>query len=102
MYYVYIFASGRNGTLYIGITNDLLRRIEEHKSKLIPGFTTKYDITKLVHFEATESRYAAIQREKQLKAWRRAWKLELIESNNPNWDDLYPSIAGTGFQLSLE
>ena len=75
-------------TLYIGVTNDLQRRIYEHKNKLIEGFTRRYNITKLVYYESTNSIEAAIKREKQLKNWKRAWKIELIESVNKGWDDL--------------
>ncbi|MCS3758796.1 GIY-YIG nuclease family protein [Bradyrhizobium centrosematis] len=87
-YFVYILASKRNGTLYIGVTNDLARRISEHKAKLTPGFTRQYDITLLVYFEAFESVLEARAREHALKRWRRAWKLKLIEELNPNWRDL--------------
>ena len=87
-YYIYILASRRNGTLYIGSTSDLKRRVYEHKNKLIEGFTKKYNITMLVHYEITDSRVSAIHREKQLKKWKRNWKLRIIEDNNPNWDDL--------------
>jgi putative endonuclease len=91
-YYVYILASKKNGTLYIGITNDLIRRVYEHKNNLVKGFSSKYSIHNLVYYEQTPNIEAAIQREKQLKKWQRKWKLELIEKNNPNWDDLYDSI----------
>ncbi len=87
-YYVYILASKRNGTLYIGVTSNLMKRIYEHKNKLIDGFTKKYNIDKLVYFEQTKDIKSAITREKQLKKWNRKWKLELIEKTNPNWDDL--------------
>ena len=86
-YYVYIMTN-RSGTLYIGVTNDLARRVYEHKNKLIPGFTAKYNITKLVYFETTTDVRTAIAREKQIKGWLRAKKIALIESVNPNWDDL--------------
>ena len=86
-YYVYIMTN-RSGTLYIGVTNDLARRVYEHKNKLIPGFTAKYNITKLVYFETTDDVRTAIAREKQIKGWLRAKKITLIESVNPNWDDL--------------
>ena len=86
-YYVYIMTN-RSGTLYIGVTNDLARRAHEHKNKLIPGFTAKYNITKLVYFETTTDVRTAIAREKQIKGWLRAKKIALIESVNPNWDDL--------------
>jgi putative endonuclease len=89
---VYVLASQRNGTLYIGVTSDLIQRVWQHKTKLVPGFTTKYGVDKLVYFERTESAEAAIQREKQLKKWNRAWKLQLIETGNPDWRDLYEDI----------
>ena len=87
-YYVYVLASQINGTLYIGVTNDLKRRIEEHKSGLIPGFTSKYKTTLLVYFEESNSATEAIAREKQLKNWHRLWKLNLINEANPEWKDL--------------
>ncbi len=86
-YYVYILTN-RSGTLYIGVTNDLQRRVYQHQHKLIPGFTAKYNITRLVYFEATSDIRSAIEREKQLKGWLRAKKIALIEAVNPNWDDL--------------
>jgi putative endonuclease len=89
IYYVYILVSKRNGTLYIGFTNDLVRRIAEHKEKTVPGFTKRYDIAMLVYYEFHEDVNYAIRREKQLKRWNRAWKLKLIEKNNPEWKDLY-------------
>lgn len=88
-YYVYIIASKRNGTLYIGVTNNLTKRIFEHKNNLLEGFTQKYQIHRLVYYEETNSISSAIFREKQLKKWNRAWKLKLIEDNNPEWNDLY-------------
>ena len=99
MYYVYIMASERNGTLYVGMTNDLVGRVWQHKNGTVPGFSSKYRVHLLVHFEYTEDAYEAIRREKQFKRWRRAWKLELIEKNNPDWTDLYPVISGAGFPL---
>jgi len=87
--YVYILASKRNGTLYIGVTSDLIKRIYEHKNSLIDGFTKKYNVHLLVYYEQFLDTYSAIYREKQLKHWRRKWKLQLIEKNNPNWRDLY-------------
>lgn len=87
-YYVYILASQRNGTLYIGMTNNLRRRVEEHKQGLIPGFTQKYKVHLLVYFEEYNDPRDAIAREKQLKWWRRSWKLGLIESFNSDWKDL--------------
>ena len=88
-YYVYILASKRNGTLYIGVTSNLIKRIYEHKNNLIEGFTKKYNIHNLVYYEITEDVNSAIAREKQLKRWKRNWKIELIEKNNPEWKDLY-------------
>ncbi len=92
MYYIYILASKKEGTIYIGVTDNLLRRIYEHKQKLHKGFTKKYSVDKLVHFEETMDIKSAIQREKQLKHWKRAWKIELIEKNNPEWNDLYQDL----------
>lgn len=88
-YYIYILASKRSGTLYIGITNDLARRVYEQKSRLIEGITKKYSINKLVYFESTSDVNAAILREKRMKKWKRQWKIELIEKSNPDWKDLY-------------
>ena len=93
-YYVYILASKIGGTLYIGVTNDLIRRVAEHKLKLIESFTKDYDVLKLVYFEQFDDPENAIKREKRLKKWRRAWKIALIEKANPDWNDLYPGIAG--------
>ncbi|PIR87354.1 MAG: excinuclease ABC subunit C [Candidatus Harrisonbacteria bacterium CG10_big_fil_rev_8_21_14_0_10_49_15] len=87
-YYVYILASKRNGTLYIGVTNDLEKRVYQHQQHLIPGFTQKYNATLLVYYEETGSVEAAIRREKQLKKWNRAWKIRKIEEQNPEWRDL--------------
>jgi putative endonuclease len=84
-YFVYILASRKHGTLYIGITNNIIRRAHEHKQKLVPGSSKKNEVDKLVHFEIFDDVTAAIAREKQLKRWRRDWKIELIESKNPNW-----------------
>jgi putative endonuclease len=92
-YYVYILASRIGGTLYIGVTNDLIRRVFEHKSKLVEGFTKKYDVVTLVYFEQFDDPENAIKREKRLKKWNRAWKIRLIEEHNPNWEGLYPTIA---------
>ncbi len=91
-YYVYILASKRNGTLYIGVTSDLIKRVWEHKQKLADGFTKKYDVSVLVYFEKTSDVKEAIKREKQLKAWKRDWKLKLIEKDNPIWKDLYDGL----------
>ncbi len=87
-YYVYILASKRNGTLYIGVTNNLERRVYEHKTNTIRGFTSKYNVHQLVYYEQTTDINSALQREKQLKKWNRKWKLALIEKDNPNWNDL--------------
>lgn len=92
--YVYILASRRNGTLYIGVTSDLIRRIREHKEGTIPGFTTRYHVHTLVYVEQHDRIADAIAREKQLKKWRRAWKLDLIERDNPHWRDLYDEWVG--------
>ncbi len=94
-YFVYILASKRNGTLYIGMTNDLLMRTYEHKKGLKEGFTKKYNVNKLVYFEQTNDVRYALEREKQLKKWNRKWKLRLIEENNPDWNDLYYEHGGT-------
>ena len=87
-YFVYILASHRNGTLYTGITNNLARRIDEHRVKSYSSFTSKYMVTELVHYEAYDLVAEAIRREKDIKAWKRLWKLQLIEKNNPDWKDL--------------
>ena len=87
-YYVYILASKRNGTLYVGVTNDIVRRLREHKIGAIKGFTKKYHVHTLVYYEQYDFIYDAIQREKNIKVWRRRWKLSLIESINPEWKDL--------------
>jgi putative endonuclease len=92
-YWVYILASGLGGTLYIGVSSDLIRRIYEHKMGLADGFTKKYGVHRLVYFEQYNDVEIAIRREKRLKKWNRAWKIRLIEESNPNWDDLYPQIA---------
>jgi len=92
-FFVYILASKRNGTLYVGVSNDLVRRVWEHKQALVPGFTRDYGVHLLVYFEIHDSAEAAIRREKSVKRWHRRWKLELIEASNPTWRDLYPEIA---------
>jgi len=91
-YYVYITASKRNGTLYIGVTSNLKKRIYEHKESIIVGFTKKYKVNKLVYFETTNDINSAILREKQMKKWKREWKLKLIEKENPCWIDLYDNL----------
>lgn len=110
-YYVYILASKKDGVLYIGVTNNLLRRVYEHKHNLCKGFTRMYNVHKLVHFEQTNDIFSAIQREKQLKKWKREWKVNLIQETNPEWKDLYFEYGGeeidkvlaeAGFPLSRE
>ncbi|MEI8104070.1 MAG: GIY-YIG nuclease family protein [Candidatus Moraniibacteriota bacterium] len=91
-YFVYILASERDGTLYIGVTSNLLKRIQEHKQKIADGFTKKYNVHVLVYYEQTENSVSAIEREKQLKKWNRAWKIRLIEKKNPKWRDLYSDL----------
>ena len=90
MFYVYLLASRREGTLYLGVTRDLVRRTYQHKEKLLPGFTSRYDVGRLVWFEVYDDPTTAIEREKQIKKWRRDWKIALIEKENPEWRDLYP------------
>jgi putative endonuclease len=94
LYYVYILASRRNGTLYVGVTNDVMRRSWEHKNDLVAGFTKKYGVHILVYYELYEDINIAIAREKRLKKWNRAWKLKLIEKNNSGWNDLYDRLLG--------
>jgi putative endonuclease len=89
---VYILASQRNGTLYTGVTSELIKRVWEHKNDLIEGFTNKYGVHRLVYFEQHEEMNSAITREKQIKKWNRAWKLRLIEELNPDWKDLYETL----------
>jgi putative endonuclease len=88
MFYTYILASRRNGTLYTGMTDDLIRRMEEHKGKAFSGFTAKHEVTHLVWFEEHPDRQLAFRRERQIKEWQRLWKIGLIERTNPNWRDL--------------
>jgi putative endonuclease len=92
-FYVYILASKRNGTLYTGVTSDLVQRVWQHRNNLVAGFTKKYDVKMLVYYEVHENNEAAIIREKRIKKWRRAWKLRLIEEKNPQWEDLYEDIS---------
>ena len=94
VYWVYILASDRNGTLYVGVTNDLYRRVMEHREGLVTGFTKHYGVKRLVYFEEYGDIEAAIAREKSMKRWRRAWKLQLIEKSNPQWRDLWVEIGG--------
>jgi putative endonuclease len=92
-FYVYILASGKHGTLYIGVTNNLVRRVYEHRQRAVPSFTSRYGVTKLVYFEIYDDPESAIAREKKIKRWRRDWKIRLIEENNPDWVDLFDGIA---------
>ena len=91
-YFVYMLASHRNGTLYVGVTNDLARRVAEHRDKFVPGFTRRYGVNILVWYEIHSDINDAIAREKQIKGWNRAWKLQLIEKDNSGWNDLTPDI----------
>jgi len=90
---VYILASARHGTLYIGVTSDLLGRVHQHRESLIKGFSSRYGVSRLVHYECFDDMISAITREKQLKNWRRDWKLNLIEASNPGWDDLAEGLG---------
>ena len=91
--YVYILASKKNGTLYTGVTNNLVKRVYEHKTKVVDGFSKEYDVNRLVYFELHETMPNAIQREKNIKHWSRKWKLDLIEKDNPDWHDLFEDIT---------
>lgn len=91
MFYVYLLASRKQGTLYLGVTKDLVRRTHQHREKLLPGFSSRYDIRRLV--ETYDDPVTAIEREKKIKKWRRAWKIGLIEKDNPDWRDLYSEIV---------
>lgn len=93
-YFVYILCSKRNGTLYIGVTNDIVRRVGEHINKLVPGFTRDYNVNRLVYVEEFQYVDQALQREKSLKNWNRAWKIKLIEQANPGWNDIYSDLYG--------
>lgn len=93
MFYVYLMASRKQGTLYLGVTNDLIRRTYQHKAKETKGFTARYHVDRLVWFECYDDPINAITREKEIKKWRRVWKIALIESGNPDWKDLYPEIT---------
>ncbi|MDP3254644.1 MAG: GIY-YIG nuclease family protein [Bosea sp. (in: a-proteobacteria)] len=92
-FHVYLLASSRDGTLYLGMTRDLARRVHEHKSKVLPGFSRKYGVDRLVWYEEHATAREAIDREKDIKAWRRQWKINLIEENNPDWMDLYHLLS---------
>jgi putative endonuclease len=91
--FVYIMTNRKDGTLYIGVTNDLARRAYEHREKLVSGFARKYNLDQLVYYESYSTALDAIQREKNMKEWKRAWKIELIEQMNPDWRDLYEDLA---------
>jgi len=91
-YWVYLLTNNPRSTLYVGVTNDLVRRVYEHREGLVKGFTQRYGLKMLVHFEQYDTPYDAIQREKNIKHWPRLWKLQLIESSNPQWRDLYNDI----------
>jgi len=93
-YYIYLLANRKHGTLYVGMTNDLIRRVYEHKSDCIEGFTKKYAVHRLVYYEVFADPYNAISREKALKSWKREWKIALVEKGNPEWVDLYDSLSG--------
>jgi len=102
-FYVYILCSKRNGTLYTGVTSDLIKRVYQHKNDLVQGFSKQYGVHQLVWYEVHESSETAITREKQIKKWSRLWKLNLIEQFNPEWNDLYETIThSTGFPPSRE
>ena len=92
-YFVYIMASRQNGTLYIGVTNNLVRRVNEHKNDLVEGFTKKYGVHRLVYYEQYQDITLAVQREKQMKKWNRQWKINRIQEQNPDWKDLYDAIV---------
>jgi putative endonuclease len=91
--YVYLLASGKHGTPYVGVTNDLVRRVYEHKSKAVPSFTSQCGVDHLVWYECYDDPENAILREKDIKKWKREWKIRLVEEDNPDWSDLYPSIT---------
>ncbi len=90
---MYILASGRNGTLYVGVTSNLVRRVWQHRNHALQGFTTRYDVTVLVYYELHDTMQSAITREKHIKKWNRAWKIELIQKANPGWADLWDEIS---------
>jgi putative endonuclease len=91
--FVYLMASRKDGTLYLGVTRDLIKRVYQHKTKATPGFTSRYDVDRLVWFEVYDDPTTAITREKEIKKWRRDWKIQLFEKSNPEWKDLYPEIT---------
>jgi putative endonuclease len=91
--FVYLMASRKDGTLYVGVARDLIKRVYQHKTKATPGFTSRYDVNRLVWFETYDDPTTAITREKEIKKWRRDWKVQLIEKSNPDWRDLHPEIT---------
>ena len=93
-YYVYMLASQRNGTLYVGVTSDIVKRVWEHREGVVEGFTKKHNVKRLVWFEVHENVIAAITREEQIKRWNRSWKVKLIQAENPDWRDLYNGLIG--------
>jgi len=99
-YYVYLLASRRHGTLYLGVTKDLVRRVHQHKAQVTPGFTAKYAVNRLVWFEACDDPATAITREKAIKKWRRDWKIRLIEEQNPEWVDRYAGLVDSDARRS--
>ncbi len=101
-YCVYILASKKNGTLYIGVTNNLIRRVHEHRMELIGGFTKRYHVHKLVYYETTTDVRVAIEREKRMKKWKRSWKIALIEEMNPDWNNLYLKLVDLDSASSTE
>ena len=101
-YYVYVLATGKHGTLYIGFTNNLVKRVYQHKQHVVAGFTKKYHVDKLVYYEVYNDVVVAIAREKRLKKWNRQWKIALIEKTNPYWEDLYDTLVWYGFPPSRE
>lgn len=92
-FFVYLLASGLRGTLYVGVTSDLTRRVWEHRTKAVPGFTARYGVDRLVWYEIHDTAEGAIRREKQIKEWKREWKMNLIEHDNPYWEDITPSLG---------
>ena len=92
-YFLYILASKKNGTLYIGVTNNLIKRVSQHKNNLVEGFTSKYNVHTLVYYELYRYIHDAIAREKRMKKWKRKWKIDLIEKSNPNWEDLFETLS---------
>lgn len=101
IFYVYILTSKKRGTLYIGVTSNLVKRVYEHRESVVKGFTKKYHVIHLVYFESCDDPNTAIAREKQLKNWRREWKIQLIERDNPDWNDLYDEIMDSGSEPGM-